>query len=131
MKEQPFTMSLSLVANETLPIDGMAGALVGRVWFPGGQGEIEGPRVVALRPEGFVDISGVSPTMSGLLDMPNAAERIRECSGLIVGSLDEVLTNISGALNSAEVSGPYLLAPCDLQVIKAAGVTFAGSLIER
>ena len=28
-------------------------------------------------------------------------------------------------------SKPWLLAPCDLQVVKAAGVTFAASLLER
>ena len=41
----------------------------------------------------------------------------------------EALANC--AQSERDASRPWLLAPCDLQAIKAAGVTFADSLVER
>ena len=43
----------------TLPKDGTAGALAGRVWLP----DVEGPAVVAVRADGVYDISKLAPTM--------------------------------------------------------------------
>ena len=111
-----------------LPEDGLAGTLVGRAWVPGdGAGRIAGPSVVALRADGVFDLSETFPTMSGLLEAPDPAARVRVTPGRYIGSADSLLHNTQR--RSGE--GPYLLAPCDLQVIKAAGVTFATSLVER
>ncbi|ACB34721.1 conserved hypothetical protein [Leptothrix cholodnii SP-6] len=107
-----------------LPDDGLAGTLVGRVWIGG-----TGPAVVALRPEGVFDLSAAYPTMSTLLDTAQPAEAVRQAAGQRLCSVDELLANsLPGARHEAL---PWLLAPCDLQVVKAAGVTFAASLIER
>ena len=114
-------------ALQVLPDDGLQGTLVGRAWVP--QGAVPGPAVVALRPEGVYDLSAHYPTMSTLLDTLAPAEAVRAASGQYLCSMDDLLANsLPGA---RDTSRPWLLAPCDLQVVKAAGVTFAASLIER
>jgi fumarylacetoacetate (FAA) hydrolase family protein len=104
------------MAAEILPEDGCAGVLVGRVWV---DGATPGPRTVVARTDGLHDLSALAATMSDLLDLPDAAARVRGHAGPLIRSLQEAL------------DAGTLLAPCDLQAIKAAGVTFADSLIER
>ena len=112
---------------QVLPDDDPQGTLVGRVWAP--QGAVPGPAVVALRPEGVFDLSAHYPTMSTLLDTLAPAEAARAATGQYLCSVEDLLANSQpGARDAAR---PWLLAPCDLQVVKAAGVTFAASLIER
>jgi fumarylacetoacetate (FAA) hydrolase family protein len=114
-------------ALQVLPDDGLQGTLVGRVWAP--QGAVPGPAVVALRPEGVYDLSAHYPTMSTLLDTLAPAEAVRAAGGQYLCSVEDLLANsLPGARDATR---PWLLAPCDLQVVKAAGVTFAASLIER
>jgi len=111
-----------------LPEDGFAGTLIGRAWVPGDAiGQAAGPSVVALREDGVFDLSEAAPTMSGLLELADPAAVVRNTRGRYIGTADSLLQNsqVRGS------GGPYLLAPCDLQVIKAAGVTFAASLVER
>ncbi len=95
---------------EILPEDGTAGTLVGRVRTAAG------PSVVAVRQDGVFDITAAAPTMA---DLCNAADPVAlaRSKGTRIGTLDELI--------------PSLLAPIDLQAIKAAGVTFAVSLLER
>ncbi|MDB5966404.1 MAG: fumarylacetoacetate hydrolase [Polaromonas sp.] len=110
-----------------LPQDGATGALVGRAWLPAGisHGGVAGPAVVAIRPDGVFDLSATFPTVSGLLEHPDAAARVRLASGPRVGAFPEL------AARQPASGEAHFLAPCDLQVIKAAGVTFAASLLER
>jgi fumarylacetoacetate (FAA) hydrolase family protein len=111
---------------QILPEDGLAGCLVGRVWVPG---DLAGPAVVALRADGVFDLSQHYPTMSTLLDTAHPADAVRSTAGTRLCSVDDLLANsLPGQRNETR---PWLLAPCDLQVVKAAGVTFAASLIER
>ena len=114
-------------ALQVLPDDGLQGTLVGRVWAP--QGAVAGPAVVALRPEGVFDLSAHYPTMSTLLDTLAPAEAARSATGQYLCSVEDLLAN--SLPGTRDKSRPWLLAPCDLQVVKAAGVTFAASLIER
>ena len=114
-------------ALQVLPDDGLQGTLVGRVWAL--QGAVAGPAVVALRPEGVFDLSAHYPTMSTLLDALAPAEAVRAATGQHLCSVDDLLAN--SLPGTRDKSRPWLLAPCDLQVVKAAGVTFAASLIER
>src|SRR5512134_2068081 len=115
---------LPLDPSSCLPDDGAAGTLIGRCWLPG---EHAGPAVVAVRPEGVFDLSQRFATVSDLLDDLAPAAAVRATHGRRVGTLAEVLRNTVRAQRDA----PTLLAPIDLQVIKAAGVTFASSLLER
>ena len=98
-----------------LPDDSTAGTLVGRAWNAATAGAPAGPGVVAIRKDGVYDLSQQFPTMSGLLELPDPASAVRGTAGRKAGSIDTV----------------QWLAPCDLQVVKAAGVTFAESLLER
>ncbi|WER45483.1 fumarylacetoacetate hydrolase family protein [Cupriavidus sp. WKF15] len=121
--------ALSLSAKETLPADGLRGTLVGRAWLPPTDASPGGPSVVAVRADGVFDISAAAPTMSGLLEQADPVATVRGTPGRWIGSLDSLLANAPASTGSAQAA--HLLAPCDLQVIKAAGVTFAGSLVER
>ncbi len=111
-------------AAHILPSDRFTGALAGRVWRPG-----IGPSVVAIREEGVFDISATCPTMSGLAAMADPARIVRTAPGERIGSLDEIAANTPP--DSRDTAKPWLLAPVDLQVVKAAGVTFAVSMLER
>jgi fumarylacetoacetate (FAA) hydrolase family protein len=120
------TPTLELSAAQCLPEDGVAGTLVGRVWTGG---VLPGPAVVVLRAEGVFCLGVQFPTMSTLLDMAEPAAAVRRAEGRRLCSLDELFHN--SVVAQRDPARPFLLAPCDLQVIKAAGVTFAASLIER
>ena len=111
---------------QVLPNDGLQGTLVGRVWT---HGAIPGPAVVALRPEGVFDLSDSYPTMSTLLDTELPAQTVHNTPGRRICGVDALILN--SLPGERQPTLPWLLAPCDLQVVKAAGVTFAASLIER
>ncbi|MFE4949577.1 fumarylacetoacetate hydrolase family protein [Leifsonia sp. NPDC056665] len=107
-----------------LPADHERATLIGRAWVP----EI-GPVVVAVRDGELHDVTATFPTVSSVIETGRAADALRSASGTVIGSVDEVAGNSgAGAVHS---SRPSLLAPVDLQVLKAAGVTFAVSMIER
>ncbi|MEO6881405.1 MAG: fumarylacetoacetate hydrolase family protein [Mycobacteriaceae bacterium] len=103
-----------------LPADG-AGTLVGRVWDPAAGG----PSPVLVVDGEVHDLSSSYATVRDLCEAPEPAEAAREAAGRHLGSLHDILTNT----HSGE--GPRLLVPIDLQVLKAAGVTFAVSMVER
>ena len=109
----------------TLPSDGTSGTLVGRVWLPG---DPPGPAVVAIRGDGVFDLSRSAPTVSELLNADDPVTLARS-AGTRIGDLAEILAN--SAYDRRVPGLPWLLAPCDLQAIKACGVTFATSMLER
>ncbi len=109
------------------PLDGAAsgGLFVGRAWNP----DVAGPSIVTLRDGSLVDItSAEAPTLSALLERADAADFVRTASGKALGTLEAIAANSTG---KPDTSKAYLLAPADLQAIKACGVTFAQSMIER
>jgi len=108
-----------------LPDDGTAGALAGRVWRP----DVDGPAVVAIRADGVFDVSATFPTMRDLWEEADPAAALRATAGMHLGALDAILANTPP--DSRDTSRPWLLAPIDLQAIKAAGVTFPVSMLER
>ena len=112
--------------NAFLPADGTTGTLVTRIWNPAG---IAGPSVAVIRAEGVYDLSAQVPTMSSLLELEQPAALVRSFTGTRVGALEDLLANSDEA--SRDPRKPFFLSPCDLQVVKAAGVTFAASMIER
>jgi fumarylacetoacetate (FAA) hydrolase family protein len=103
------------------------GTLVGRVWIPSG---IAGPSVVSVVDGLAYDITARTPTMSALLEHEDAVGIARSIAGLpLVGPVDDLAMN--SIADPPDPRRPRLLAPCDLQAIKACGVTFMTSLIER
>ena len=119
-------MRLALNAANSLPADGCAGTLVGRAWAPGSP---PGPAVVALRADGVFDLGRAAPTCAALIDADDPAALARNVAGVRLGAIDELLAN--SAADARDPGKPYFLAPVDLQAIKACGVTFVGSLLER
>jgi len=106
-------------SSNLLPADAARALLVGRVWRAG----LAGPSVVALRQGQLVDISAYAPTMAGLLERADLRDIVRSAPGEALGPVRHLLDGSNPDLT--------LLAPCDLQAIKACGVTFAVSLLER
>ena len=118
-------MSLLLTPENTLPVDGVAGTLIGRAWVPG---RIAGPSPIVLRSDGAFDLSEHFATLSDLLETPSPLASARQAPGTFLASVEDLLANTGPHADPAK---PFLLPPLDLQVIKAAGVTFAASMIER
>jgi fumarylacetoacetate (FAA) hydrolase family protein len=109
-----------------LPDDHARATLVGRVWLPG----VDGPAVIGVRGDRVFDLSTIAPTCSQLLELDDPVAAIRSAASLPdIGSLQDLLAN--SAPEGRDASAPWLLAPCDLQAIKASGVTFVASLLER
>jgi len=116
---------IALTAGSMLPDDGTTGTLAGRVWLP----QAEGPAVVAVREGGVFDVTARFPTISALCEEDDPAQALRGAKGERIGELDGILANTPP--DRRDRSRPWLLAPVDLQVVKAAGVTFAISMLER
>jgi fumarylacetoacetate (FAA) hydrolase family protein len=109
----------------SLPEDGPSGALAGRVWRP----DVDGPSVVAVREDGVFDVSAAFPTMRDLCEAPDPATALGAAAGERLGDFEAILANTPP--DTRDRSKAWLLAPTDLQALKAAGVTFAISTIER
>ncbi|TWD48571.1 fumarylacetoacetate (FAA) hydrolase family protein [Agrobacterium vitis] len=101
-----------------LPDDAADAILIGRVWSNGENG----PCPVLIRGGRVLNLSAVAATVSGLLEIETIADYLTQATDLPdLGSLDDFLNRSAG----------HLLAPIDLQAVKAAGVTFADSMLER
>ncbi|MFH0302847.1 fumarylacetoacetate hydrolase family protein [Bradyrhizobium sp. 31Argb] len=116
---------ITLTAKDILPEDGTNGTLVGRVWLP----RRDGPAVVAVRSDGVFDVTARFPTVSALCEESDPAAVLRTIKGEPLGELDSIAANTPP--DRRDRQKPWLLAPLDLQVLKAAGVTFAISMLER
>ena len=113
-------------AARSLPHDPSRALLVGRAWSP----QAQGPVLVRVEGDSLLDLSSVAATCSQLLNLDDPAGALRSCGSLPrLGSLSDILANsVAGDRNGGL---PWLLAPCDLQAVKASGVTFVASLLER
>ena len=107
-----------------LPGDSEQALLLGRIWDP----RSGGPRVVAVHGDAVHDLTHVAGTVSGLLERPDHVDIVRGAAA------SDPLWRTKDVLEASlrqNLTRPHLLAPVDLQVIKACGVTFVDSLIER
>jgi fumarylacetoacetate (FAA) hydrolase family protein len=116
---------ISLTPQDVLPQDGTSGTLVGRVFLP----QAGGPGVAAIREDGVFDVTARFPTVSALCEEVDPAAALRAAKGERIGDLAAILANTPP--DRRDRAMPHLLAPVDLQVLKAAGVTFAVSMLER
>lgn len=109
-----------------LPQDDDRATLVGRVWRP----ELAGPSLVVLRGNEIVDITSAEiPTMRDFLEIEDPVSYAANAKGRSIASVSEVLeASLDADRDPARL---HFLAPCDLQAVKACGVTFAKSMIER
>ncbi|MET3949332.1 fumarylacetoacetate hydrolase family protein [Arthrobacter sp. UYEF36] len=111
-----------------LPADYASGHWVGRVWDP----ETGGPRVVMVTAAAdggaaLVDITHLAPTVAGLMDLTDPMDVLAQAGDSPRWRLDQLVK----ASREHNASRPFLLAPIDLQVVKACGVTFVDSMLER
>ena len=98
------------------------GIFLGRVWDP----NVNGPSVVTLRGERLIDItSRVAPMVRDICEMDDPTTFMQQAEGVDLGAATDI------AANATDPAVLHFLAPCDLQSIKACGVTFAGSMVER
>ncbi|MSP49967.1 MAG: fumarylacetoacetate hydrolase [Alphaproteobacteria bacterium] len=116
---------MTLDVTTSLPADWTRSTLVGRAWVP----EVDGPSVVRVTADGVFDISGAAPTMSDLCNADDPTARARGAAGQRLGSIQDLLANSEAG--SIDRKKPHLLAPVDLQAVKACGVTFVSSMLER
>jgi len=116
------SLSTYLVPAATIP---QSGLLVGRAWSP----KAGGPSVVKLEAGALIDITGTFPTMRDLCEAADPAAEAAAAEGEKLALLQDVLANTPRGTRNPEK--PWLLAPIDLQAIKACGVTFAISMLER
>ena len=117
-------MTPELTPSQTLPLDAEQALLIGRLWQPG-----VGPVLVHVCPDGVYDLSAVASTCSELLDRADRVQAVRARRGTRLGDLATLLANTPP--DTRQDSQPWFLAPCDLQALKAAGVTFVASMLER
>ena len=112
--------------SATLPADAADALLIGRVWV-----ESIGPVLVLVSAGGVFDLSSVAPTASQLLELTGVAAAVRAAAPSLPKLADtaDVLANSSADVRDPAL--PWLLAPCDMQALKAAGVTFVASMLER
>src|SRR2546425_8645014 len=114
-----------LSADQCVPTDAAA-LLIGRAWVPAE----EGPSVIAVRGDEAMDLTPSYATVSQLLNIAKPDElRAAIKVAPAVGRLDDLVAN--SREGQRDSSRPWLLAPCDLQAVKASGVTFVASLLER
>lgn len=119
-------MDAYLTPDAALPDDGVTGTLVGRVWL---QGQVPGPAVVSIRDDGVFDLTHLVPTVAELMASDDPAALARSSEAKRIGELAPILAN--SRWDRRDPAQPWLLAPIDLQAVKAAGVTFARSMLER
>ncbi|GAB5467473.1 MAG: fumarylacetoacetate hydrolase family protein [Rhodospirillales bacterium] len=114
--------------SQILPNDASAATLATRVWRP----EVQGPALCVVRDGALFDVTATAaPTMRDLLELDDPAAYLAGLGkdGERLGSVEEI-----AAASLAAAGDPgrlHLLAPNDLQAVKACGVTFAKSMLER
>ena len=119
-------MKERLTLAACLPADHARATLVGRMQLPA----LHGPAVVRVTADGVFDLSAIAPTMRDLLELRDPAAAVRDARDAPrIASTRDVLANSAEATRNPAL--PWFLAPCDLQAIKAAGVTFVASMLER
>ena len=108
-----------------MPQDHADALLIGRVFLPASGG----PAPALIRGDVVYDLSAVALTVSELLERADPANVVRAARDLpAIGALQSILAN---SAPDGRRDAPWLLAPCDLQAIKASGVTFVSSMLER
>ncbi|MGS2722637.1 fumarylacetoacetate hydrolase family protein [Porticoccus sp. GXU_MW_L64] len=126
----------SIELTNSLPKNGNEGTWVGRAWLPASHSPtgFAGPHVITVRNEQIVELSGTFETMAAVVASSNPVNAVRQAEGNTVCSLAELLANsLFHRLpeDATQADKPHLLAPSDMQAIKACGVTFAVSMLER
>lgn len=119
----------NLTKVDVFPTDWKFAALVGRIWDPV---KSEAPMPVGFLDGHLFDLSENFLTSSQILNTKNPREALRT----VVEAGAREIEDIEGIINNTCYSKrdekyPFFLSPIDLQAIKACGVTFVSSMVER
>ena len=114
--------------NSIFPQDASQACLIGRVWQPG-----LGAVLCLVTPSDVYDASSVAATSADLLALDAPAKALRDALPHLprIGSTPDLIASSADSTMARGQNDAYFLAPCDLQPIKAAGVTFVASMLER
>jgi len=119
--------------DQYLPSDQYAGTLIGRAWVPASLSKsttnVSGPSPIWLNDSNVYDISSLASTCSDLLNVGITKQALLAGNFPIIGSVETLLFNSIN--HPSDQAYLHLLSPFDLQAIKACGVTFVCSMIER
>ena len=118
--------------DQIIPNLAQQGTWVGRCMVPPflAYKGIAGPHVVQVKKGRVYDLSKYFSSTSELINTDNVAKTINQLEGLpVLGELKEILAN--SVYKQKVEAMPYFIAPNDIQTIKACGVTFIQSLLER
>ncbi|WP_050464919.1 fumarylacetoacetate hydrolase family protein [Herbaspirillum autotrophicum] len=117
-------MAQAFTSQAHLPEDHHQAILIGRIWAPG-----TGPVLVKVQADGVYDLTSIAATSSQLLELEQPAALVAQASLPRLATLDALLANAD--ISTRDTAKPWLLAPIDLQAVKASGVTFVASMLER
>ena len=117
-------MKTLLTPEHALPEDLDLALLIVKVFVPG-----KGAVLGKMTKDVVIDLSRIAKTSSELFELDDLVERVKSCSEPVLCATREVLANSHHKYKNHNL--PYLMAPNDLQAIKAAGVTFVQSMLER
>ena len=113
-----------------LPKDHAEAGLVGRVWLPGKESKPGGPSIVRVTGSAVYDLTARIPTISDLINQDNPADVVNSVTGeMFIATFSEIAANT--LRTESDYSKPFFISPIDLQPVKACGVTFHDSLVER
>src|SRR3954469_4920659 len=97
-----------------LPEDAADATLAGRGWRP----DLGGPGVIGVRDGQAIDVAARVPTMRDLCEAPDPGAALKDADGDAIGSVAALAAN--ALPETRDRNRPWLLAPIDLQAIKAA-----------
>ncbi len=117
---------MKLNMSQSFPEDADGAILLGRAWTGGAEG---GPSVVVIEEGKVFNISSSFPLIAELLNQTDLQNSLLEAKKELIGEVHQILDNTDP--NTRNLEQPYFLALFDLQVLKACGVTFADSMLER
>ena len=104
-------------------MDYSKGCFIGRIW----DNSKNGPCLIRIKDGNLYDITSKEiPTVRDLLELEDIKKYLNNVQGIKLISVEELFE-----LSFKKNSEYHLLAPCDFQAIKACGVTFAKSMVER
>ena len=104
-------------------MDYSKGCFIGRIW----DNSKNGPCLIRIKDGNVYDITSKEiPTVRDLLELEDIKKYLNNVQGIKLISVEELFE-----LSFKKNSEYHLLAPCDFQAIKACGVTFAKSMVER
>ena len=123
------------MSDNILPEDAAEASLVGRAWVPvlhTASGDVlpgGGACVVVVRDGVALDLTPHTPTMAHLLNHPEPLKLLQTADLAPLGRISDIIAN--SPPDGRDPAKPYLLSPFDLQALKACGVTFVRSMLER